>query len=80
MLKSLRRLFERMNLKDVGKMALAGEFLSSLLDEYLDVIFEKNPSLKKPSEEEMDKIRDKVLKEMQEKYPNAGIIVQKKEK
>ena len=67
-----------MRFEDISKMALNGEFLATLIDEYLDVFVEKN-KLKKPSEEELEEIGKKVLKKMQEKYPEAGIVLKKEE-
>lgn len=63
-----------MNFKDTADMALTGEYLSRLLDEYLDEIFKANPQLKKPTDADVARIRKKVLEELKKKYPTAGII------
>lgn len=62
-----------MNLKDTADMALTGEFLATLLDEYLDLLLQKNPTLNKPTEKEVQELREKIIKRLQEKYPGAGI-------
>lgn len=67
-----------MNFKDTVDMALTGEFISRLLDEYIDLLVKKN-KLKDLTDKEMKKLRSKVLDRMQEKYPDAGIVINKKE-
>lgn len=78
MLKLLKELFNptSMKLDELSQMAMIGEFLSSTIDEFLDLLIEKN-KLKRPSEEEVLKIKRKIIKKMQEKYPSAGIILKK---
>lgn len=66
-----------MSYEDTARMALDGEFLAALLDEYLDLLIEKN-KLKKPTDEEIQKAREKVIKRLQEKYPKVGISLIKK--
>lgn len=66
-----------MSYKDTTQMALNGEYLAALLDEYLDWIIEHN-HLNKPSESQIEEMRNKVIKKLQEKYPDAGIVLTKK--
>lgn len=72
-LEKLLKHFNNMKFEDVTQMALAGEFLGRLLDEYLDLLIQKN-NLNKPTEEEIKKLREKIIADMQQKYPTAGII------
>lgn len=64
-----------MSYEDTARQALDAEYLSRMLDEYLDVFFSLNPRLVKPSEDDIKKIRQKVITQLQQKYPNAGIIL-----
>ena len=61
---------------DIAKQSLESEFLIKVIDKILDYMFAKNPSLK-PSEAEIDKMKEQAIKELQAKYPEAGIVLNK---
>ncbi len=57
---------------DIAKQSLENEFLTRLIDEYLEWIIKEN-KLKEPTEEQIKKMREKVLEDLKGKYPDAGI-------
>lgn len=57
---------------DIDKQSLENEFLTRLIDKYLEWIIKAN-KLKEPTEEQIKKMREKVLEDLKEKYPDAGI-------
>ncbi len=57
---------------DIARQSLENEFLTGLIDEYLEWIIKEN-KLKEPTEDQIKKMSEKVLKNLQKKYPDAGI-------
>lgn len=48
------------------------EYRSKVLEKLIKLILEKN-SLHPPTSEEMQEIRNQVIRELQEKYPSSGV-------
>jgi hypothetical protein len=52
---------------------LNNEFRLGVLERLLEGMLNTNPNLKKPTANELQNIRIKVIEELKNKYPNSGI-------
>ena len=53
---------------------LENEFRVGVLEALIQLIINKNNiSLQAPTSQEVDEIREKIVKKLQDKYPNSGI-------
>ena len=57
---------------------LDNEFRINVLERLLEWILNNNFSLTKPTEEQLNKIREEVVENLKRKYPNSGITFNKK--
>lgn len=55
---------------------LDNEFRVKFVAQLLEWLFNNNPELKKPSQEEVKALQEIVIKEMQKKYPNSDLKLQ----
>ena len=58
---------------------LDNEFRIMVLEATLALILSKNPRVFRPSEREMEKIREDVISKLREKYPDSGIELRNQE-
>lgn len=81
MIEYLKKFLKIMGIKigdvDVSRQIIENEFFIKTIDKYFDLIFKKNPSLNKPTIEEVEAIKQEVIKELQNKYPNSGLEYKK---
>jgi hypothetical protein len=57
---------------DVGQI-IDNEYRSKFVAKILDWLFNNNRTLVRPSPDEVEKIKQEVVSELQEKYPNMGV-------
>lgn len=62
---------------DIVKQGLETEFRLGVLEHLLEQIINTNPALNKPTQEELNGIRAKVVEILKKKYPNSGIELTK---
>lgn len=62
---------------DIAQQGLETEFRLSVLEHLLEQIINSNPTLNKPTQEELNSIRKKVVEILKKKYPNSGIELTK---
>lgn len=58
---------------DIASQALDNEFRIQVLERLMEIILNNNPNLRKPTQEQLNQIRQEVLIQLQQKYPNSGI-------
>ena len=58
---------------DIANQTLDNEFRIHVLERLLEIILKNNPGLAKPTQTQLDQIRQEVLALLQQKYPNSGI-------
>jgi hypothetical protein len=56
---------------------LDNEFRIGVLERLLEAVLNSNPDLKKPSVEDIEQIRIKVVENLKKKYPKSGIEFKK---
>ena len=61
---------------DSGQI-LENEFRISVLEKLLEVIVNNNPSLNKPTQQQIEQIRASVVEVLKVKYPNSGLSLKK---
>ncbi|HVY36160.1 MAG TPA: hypothetical protein VG982_02710 [Candidatus Paceibacterota bacterium] len=57
---------------------LENEFRIGVLEKLLEFLMNNNPNLNRPSQPEIDNIRNSVVELLKKKYPNSGISLEKK--
>jgi hypothetical protein len=62
---------------DIAQQGLETEFRLSVLEHIIEQIINSNPTLNKPTQEELSDIRKKVVELLKKKYPNSGIELTK---
>jgi len=56
---------------------LDNEFRIGVLERLLEFIVNNNPDLTKPTQEQINEIRNTVAGDLKKKYPNSGISLRK---
>ena len=62
---------------DIAQQGIETEFRLSVLEHLLEQIINRNPTLNKPTQEELNSIRARVVEILKKKYPNSGIELTK---
>jgi len=58
---------------DIAQQTLDNEFRLGVLERLLQDIINNNPALIKPDQNRLNQIREEVVEQLQQKYPNSGI-------
>ena len=61
---------------DSGQI-LENEFRISVLEKLLEVIINNNPSLNKPTQQQIEQIKTSIVEVLKVKYPNSGLSLKK---
>jgi len=61
-------------LRDIVRRVLNNELRIGVLENIIDLLLTKNPTLVKFTKEELDTITEKVVERLQSKYPNNKIL------
>lgn len=62
---------------DIANQTLENEFRIGVLERLLENVLNSNPGLNKPTQAQLDQIRQEVVQQLQKKYPNSGIEFKK---
>lgn len=63
---------------DIASQALDNEFRIQVLERLMEIILNNNPNLQKPTQTQLNQIRQEVVTFLQQKYPNSGISLKNK--
>lgn len=58
---------------DIAQQTLDNEFRLGVLERLMEHVVNNNPTLVRPSQEQLNQIRKDVVQQLQKKYPNSGI-------
>lgn len=58
---------------DIANQTLDNEFRIQVLERLLEIILHNNPDIQKPTQAQLNQIRQEVITVLQQKYPNSGI-------
>ena len=52
---------------------LQNEYRIMVLEKLLEEIMRRNPQLNKPTQDEVNRIREQVVEQLKQKYPKSGV-------
>jgi hypothetical protein len=58
---------------DIANQVINNEFKQKLVGKVIDWIFANNAQLNRPTPEELEKIKEEIVRELQKKYPNSDV-------
>lgn len=58
---------------DIAQQTLDNEFRLGVLERLLENVMNTNRDLNKPTQNQLNQIRNEVVEQLKEKYPNSGI-------